>query len=101
MTAEISLQQKVSLSTEVLLQHLGGKSVLLDLKSELYFTQNEIATQMLLSLTESDSIQTAYNRLLEEYDVDPEKCKKDLLEFIERLVNAELVEISDPSTVRK
>jgi hypothetical protein len=95
MTTEIRLSQKVSLPTDVLVQHLGRESVLLNLKNEGHFTQNEIATTMFFALTESDSIQTAYNTLLTKYEVEPEKLKQDLLKFINQLIKAELLEIRD------
>ncbi len=95
MTLQIVLNQKVSLSTNVLTQDLAGESVLLNLQTEEYFSQNEVGTKMLLALTESDSIQTAYETLLKEYEVEPEKLKQDLLKFIEKLVKAGIVEITD------
>jgi Coenzyme PQQ synthesis protein D (PqqD) len=95
MTLQIALNQKVSLSTNVLTQDLAGESVLLNLQSEEYFSQNEVGTKMFSVLTESDSIQTAYDALLKEYEVEPEKLKQDLLKFVEKLVKAGLVEIAD------
>jgi Coenzyme PQQ synthesis protein D (PqqD) len=95
MILQIALNQKVSLSTNVLTQDLAGESVLLNLQSEEYFSQNEVGTKMFFALTESDSIQTAYDALLKEYEVEPEKLRQDLLQFIEKLVKAGLVEVAD------
>ncbi|MDZ8237912.1 MAG: PqqD family protein [Nostoc sp. ChiQUE01a] len=95
MTAQIVLNHKVSLSANVLTQDLAGESVLLNLQSEEYFSQNEVGTKMFFVLTESDSIQRAYDTLLTEYEVEPEKLKQDLFKFIEKLVEAGLVEITD------
>ena len=95
MTTQIALNQKVSLSANVLTQDLAGESVLLNLQSEEYFSQNEVGTKIFFVLTESDSIQTAYDTLLKEYDVEPEKLRQDLLKFIDKLVKAGLVEITD------
>ncbi|MBW4616719.1 MAG: PqqD family protein [Desmonostoc vinosum HA7617-LM4] len=95
MTTQIVSNQKVSLSSTVLTQDLAGESVLLNLQSEEYFSQNEVGTKMFFTLIESDSIQTAYDTLLKEYDVESEKLKQDLLKFIENLVKAGLVEITD------
>jgi hypothetical protein len=86
--------QQVSLAPSVLTQDLVGESVLLNLESEEYFSQNEVATRMLAVLSASASIDAAYDILLEEYDVEPEKLRKDLFNFIEQLVSAGLVEVS-------
>lgn len=95
MKREINLNQKLSLSTDVLVQDLANESTLINLSSESCFNQNEVATHMLFTLTESDSIQKAYNTLLNEYEVEPEKLKQDLFKFIDDLLQAGLVEISD------
>jgi len=92
---QISLNQKISLSTKVLAQELAGECVLLNLQSQEYFLQNEVGTNMFSVLTESDSIHTAYETLQKEYDVEPEQLKQDLVKFIEQLIKAGLVEITD------
>ncbi len=91
---KLALTQKVSLAKDVLSQDLIGESVLLDLNSEEYFGQNDVATRMLYVLNESDSVQAAYNTLLEEYDVEPEQLQQDLLNFVEKLVDYGLVEVT-------
>ncbi|MBD2512217.1 PqqD family peptide modification chaperone, partial [Nostoc muscorum FACHB-395] len=53
MTLQIALNQKVSLSANVLTQDLAGESVLLNLQSEEYFSQNEVGTKIFFVLTES------------------------------------------------
>jgi len=84
---QLELTQKVSPAQEVLMQSLAGEAVLLNLQSEEYFGLDEIGTRMLEVLQESDSIQSAYYQLLEEYDVEPELLKTDLLDFVQQLVD--------------
>ena len=91
---KLALTQKVSLAKDVLIQDLVQESVLLSLESEEYFGQNEVGTRMLSVLTESESIQAAYDVLLEEYEVEPERLQQDLLNFVEKLVDYELVEVT-------
>ena len=95
MLVDISPTQKVTLADEVLHQDLAGESVLLNLKSEAYFSLDDIGSQMLSALLESESIQTAYNRLLEDFEVEPEQLQKDLLAYVEKLVKDELVKVID------
>ncbi len=91
----IALNQKVNLAKEVLVQELQGKSALAHTQSQEYFNQNEVGTHMLWVLTESESIQAAYNTLLEEYEVDSQQLQRDLLNYIEKLVKHRLVEVTN------
>jgi len=47
------------------------------------------------AVTQSKTIKDAYDMLLSEFEVDPGTLKKDLTEFIERLVQRGLLEIHE------
>ena len=89
------LTSKLRIKDDVLIQELGGEAVFLNLESEEYFGTDDIGTDMLMTLKEMLSIQEAYDRLLEKYDVEPEQLKQDLLDFIEKLIQHGLVKITD------
>jgi len=67
---------------------------LLNLKSESYFGLDQVGTRMWTLLTTSDSIQSAFEALLDEYDVSADKLRKDIQEFIEKLIANGLVEVA-------
>ncbi|MCW6036215.1 PqqD family protein [Spirulina subsalsa FACHB-351] len=92
------LTQRVTLAPDVLMQDLAGEAVLLNLNNEQYFGLDEIGTRMLEVLQESSSIAEASAVLVEEYDVDIERLKADLLKFVDELLAYELVEISEGET---
>lgn len=94
MKVPISNQQNITLAPDVLVQELSGESVLLNLNSEEYFGLDEVGSRMLSVLTGSASIQEASDRLLEEYEVEPEKLHQDLMELIEKMVDRGLVTVS-------
>ncbi|MBP0009046.1 PqqD family protein [Roseofilum sp. Belize Diploria] len=94
MEISISNQQNITLAPDVLVQELSGESVLLNLNSEEYFGLDEVGSRMLSVLTGSASIQEASDRLLEEYEVEPEKLHQDLIELIENMVDHDLVTVS-------
>ena len=94
MNIPISDQQNITLAPDVLLQELAGESVLLNLNSEEYFGLDEVGSRMLSVLTDSASIQQASDRLLEEYEVEPEKLHQDLIELIKKMVDHGLVTLS-------
>jgi hypothetical protein len=90
----ISFAQRLVLPEDVLISNVEGESVLLNLNSERYFGLDEVGTRMLSVLTTSNSIQTAYEALLEEYEVENEKLRDDLAELVERLVDQGLLKVA-------
>ncbi len=90
---EISPKQKVRPMENVLIQDLVEESVLLDLENEEYFGLDSVARRMLSSLEESESTESAYQLLLEEFEVEPEQLRQDLQDFISKMIDYGLVEI--------
>ena len=87
--------KKVAVAPDVLINVVDGEAVLLDLKSECYFGLDEVGMRMWQVLTESASIKAAYETLLAEYDVEPEKLQHDLNGLIQQLVKHGLVATTD------
>src|SRR5215470_2829123 len=89
----VSFDQKLVVTQDTLINVIEDESVLLNLKSESYFGLDQIGTRMWTLLTTSDSIQAAYEALLEEYDVDAAELRRDMLDLIDKLIANGLVEI--------
>lgn len=89
----IPFESRVSVPSGVLVSEVGLESVFLNLKSESYFGLDEIGTRMWKLLTESSSIQVAYDTLLQEFDIDETQLQSDLDELIQKLVANGLIEI--------
>ena len=79
---------------DILITGLQGESVILNLNSERYFGLDDVGTRFLSVLTTANSIQSAYETLLEEYDVEGEVLRQDLISIIKQLVDQGLVEIA-------
>ena len=91
--SSISLSDRVRVPDDVLISNLQEESVILNLNSERYFGLDNVGTRMLSLLSESDSIEAAYEALLSEYDVDPQVLRQDLTSLIESLIEQGLVKI--------
>jgi hypothetical protein len=89
-----SFDQKLIVTQDTLINVLEGESVLLNLKSENYFGLDPIGTRMWTLLTTSDSIQSAYEALLDEYDVGADKLRLDMADLIEKLIANGLMEVA-------
>jgi hypothetical protein len=90
----LEISQKVTVKKDVLVQQMGTDLVLLNLESEEYFGLDDVGNTMWNYLAESGSLQIAYDRLLETYDVDPEELKQDFLTLVEHTIEHKLVEIA-------
>ena len=86
-------KDKITVPDGVLVRELAGDSVLLNLKSESYFGLDEVGTRMWAALTVSPSISVAFDTLLAEYDVEPERLRADLQNFTQKLVELGLLHV--------
>lgn len=89
----ISFSQRLAVLPDTLVNVVGGESVILSLKNESYFGLDAVGTDMWRALISESSIQSAYESLLVQYDVNEEKLKDDLSAFIEKLLAQGLVEL--------
>jgi len=85
--------ERASVPQHVLVRPLDQESVLLNLETEQYFGLDETGTRMWQLLTTSPSIDTAYQELLAEYDVQPETLRENLTELLGHLVEHGLLQI--------
>ena len=90
----ISFDQRVTARQDTLVNVVDEEAVILNLKSECYFGLDKVGTSMWNALTTSESIQAAYESLLNRYDVDGATLRDDLVGFVEKLVEKDLVVVS-------
>ncbi|HEX6717649.1 MAG TPA: PqqD family protein [Pyrinomonadaceae bacterium] len=83
----VSFSDRVRVPEDVLISKVQEESVILNLDTERYFGLDDVGTTFLSVLTTSDSIETAYNKLLDEYDVDGDVLRTDLLALVENLID--------------
>lgn len=75
------------------MRHLDGESVLLNLETERYFGLDHTGTRMLALATTMPSIDVAYEKLLEEFEVEPTLLLEHLGELLNRLVENGLLQL--------
>lgn len=84
--------ERVRVAPDVLFRLVGDEGVLLNLNTGEYLGLNASGTRMWDVITTASSIQTAYDALLQEYDVEPARLHADLAEFIDQLRAKRLIE---------
>ena len=92
---QISFSDRVRVPDDVLISSLQEESVILNLDSERYFGLDDVGTRMLSVLSTSESIEAAYVSLLDEYDVDGQVLRQDLLSLVESLLQKGIVEVAE------
>ena len=90
----VSFSDRVKVPDDVLISNLQDESVILNLESERYYGLDSVGTRILSVLNTSDSIEAAYNTLIQEYAVDNQVLRQDLLALVEHLVEQGLVQVS-------
>jgi hypothetical protein len=90
----VSFSDRVRLPDDVLISRLQEESVILNLDSERYFGLDDVGTRFLSVLTASDSIEVAYQSLAEEYEVDREVLRQDLVALIQNLQQQGIIKVT-------
>ena len=86
-------KERATVPSYVLVRLLGRESVLLNLNTEQYFGLDETGTRMWELVTSLPNINTAYNELLAEFDVEPDLLRANLTDLLDRLVENGLLEV--------
>src|SRR5258707_2170082 len=89
----VSLDDRVSVPSHVLVRFLDKESVLLNIETERYFGLDETGTRMWQLVTAAPKIEVAYQQLLEEYDVEAELLRANLTDLLSRLVENGLLKL--------
>jgi hypothetical protein len=89
----MSFTERATAPAHVLVRFLDRESVLLNLETEQYFGLDETGTRMWQLVTASPSIDTAYQELLAEFDVEPELLRSNLTELLGQLVENGLLQV--------
>jgi hypothetical protein len=90
-----SIETRIRIPSDVLFHNLDGEAVLLNLQSGKYFGLDSIGTRIWNLIAEHRTLPATYHTLLEEYDVDAERLKADLLALVDQLAAHGLVTLEE------
>ncbi|MEN8147743.1 MAG: PqqD family protein [Campylobacterota bacterium] len=89
----MNLNHKIQFPDTIFAQEVDGEMVLLDMASENYFGLDAVGSDIWQLLQEGKTLQEANDALIEMYDVSPEQLKIDIVEFVQKLIDAGLVQV--------
>ena len=90
---------RITTAPDVMIRIIGDEAVILNLKSELYLGLDPIGTRFWTALHDAPSIQAAYELLLAEFDVPPDRLRNDMGKLLNQLLEQQLIEITPGETV--
>ena len=88
---EPTLGSRIKVSDEVLFQELQDESVLLDLKSGVYFGLDAVGTRIWQLFAEHERLSDVASAIVAEFDVAEDRCTTDLLVLVADLERKGLV----------
>jgi hypothetical protein len=88
----IAFSDRVRAAPDVLFRLVGDEGVLVNLNTEVYLGLNPVGSRMWSVLNDTDSVQAAYEVLLQEYAVEPARLRADLEELLDQLLGQKLIE---------
>jgi coenzyme PQQ synthesis protein D (PqqD) len=89
----VTFDTRLRVPEQVLVSDVDGESVILNLRTEALFSLDAVGTRMLTAVTAAESVQAAYDRLVQEYDVEPQLLRDHLVEMLDSLLEHGLLEV--------
>jgi hypothetical protein len=93
MSDTITGRSVVTATKDQVSSDLGGETVILNLSSGVYFGLDLVGTHIWNQIQEPRTVAELRDSILEKYDVEPERCERDLLALLEELKDDGLIEV--------
>lgn len=74
---------------------LQDEVVILNMKNGVYYGLDQVGAKIWQWIRTPIMVNTVRERLLQTYDVDPDRCEHDLLGLLRQLADEELIEVMD------
>ena len=91
--ANMKLDSTLSIPPQVMSRLVDDETVLLDLKSGMYFGLDGVGKRIWESVSEGNSLGATVAIIASEYEVDEARAKADVIEFATELVERGLLEV--------
>ncbi len=76
---------------------LAGEAAILNIKSGVYYGLDPVGARIWNLMQEPRAVAEIQNAITSEYDVEPDRCARDLASLLERLLAEGLIEVKDES----
>ncbi len=87
----MTLDTKINIPETLFLQKVDDETILLDSNTNEYFSINETGTLIWETLEEKKDLNSVKEEIISNYEVDEKQVEKDILNFIQEVVNKGLI----------
>jgi hypothetical protein len=95
---KLDARSVVVASKDQLASEIGGETVILGLSAGRYYGVDSVGGRIWQLVQEPASVAELRERIVAEYEVEPERCEADLLRILQQMIDAGLVEVrSEPA----
>jgi hypothetical protein len=77
---------------------LGGEVAILDLNAGMYYGLDEVGARVWELVQEPRAVSELQTSIVEEYEVEPVRAKRDVLSLLQQMADQGLVEVKDEAT---
>ena len=74
---------------------LSGESAILNLKAGVFYGLNEVGTRIWKLMQEPRRVGELRDAILEDYEVEPDRCEADIMTLLQDLLDNGLIEVRD------
>ena len=97
MTLSLSRESVVVVARDQVSADLGDETVILSMKNDTYFGLDPVGARVWNMMQKPRRIAELHTAMLEEFDVEPTRCERDLIELLEKLLAEGLIELQGGS----
>ena len=97
MSATISDRSVVVATKDQVSCDLAGEAAILNIKNGVYYGLDPVGARIWNLVQEPRAVAEIQNAITSEYDVEPERCARDLVDLLEKLLAEGLIEVKDGS----
>jgi hypothetical protein len=94
MDASLSLESIVTAASEQVSCPLGEEAAILNLKNTVYYGLDPVGSRIWSLLQQARSVCELRDALVDEYDVEAERCERDLLALLEKMRAEGLIQVT-------
>jgi hypothetical protein len=96
---ELSEHSIVVVAKDKISADLSDEAVILDLKSGVYYGLDAVGARIWALIQEPRAVDAIRDTILSEYEVEPERCERELFAFLQELAAQGLIEVADVAGV--
>jgi hypothetical protein len=91
--SKVSVDSTVVAAESQVSSDLGEEVAILDFKAGVYYGLDDVGARVWQLVQQPKKVCEIRNALLEEYEVEPDRCERDLIALLRRLADEELIEM--------